>query len=63
MLTRTICLELRKERKMHKYTKPFLQVLLCALAIGCIAYGCMRGEAEIVLSKGIKLCLECVGIG
>ncbi len=39
------------------------QILLLILGISMISYGAIRGEAAAVLSKAIKLCLECVGIG
>ena len=43
--------------------KPVLQLALLLLGIGMMVYGVSRGEAAVVLSKAIKLCLECVGIG
>lgn len=49
--------------KKEIIAKPILQLALLALGIGMMAYGVSRGEAVAVLSKAIKLCLECVGIG
>ncbi len=45
--------------KSEKATQFFL------LAAGLVFFlvGILRGEAAVVLSKAIKLCMECVGIG
>ena len=45
--------------KSEKATQVFL------LAAGMVFFliGIFRGEAAVVLSKSIKLCMECVGIG
>lgn len=40
-----------------------LSVALLAAAVCFIVAGAARGEAAVVLDKGIHLCLECVGIG
>ena len=44
-------------------SKQILQLVLLAAGIILVTYGVARGEAAVVLSKAIKLCLECVGIG
>ena len=43
--------------------KAVAQAVLLAAGVSMVCYGALRGEAGAVLSKAIKLCLECVGIG
>lgn len=40
-----------------------MQVLLLLVGLAMLYLGVQRGEAEAVLNKAIRLCLECVGIG
>ena len=39
------------------------QIALLLAGVAMLCFGIWRGEAATVLSKAIKLCLECVGIG
>ncbi|MDO4393809.1 MAG: CD1871A family CXXC motif-containing protein [Bacillota bacterium] len=48
---------------MLRIKKSAVQWLLIVAGIGMLCFGAIRGEADTVLSKAIRLCLECVGIG
>ena len=43
--------------------KTAAQITLLLAGAAMLRFGVWRGEAATVLSKAIKLCLECVGIG
>ena len=43
--------------------KVAAQAVLLVVGVVMLCFGVWRGEAATVLSKAIKLCLECVGIG
>ena len=49
--------------KMSRRKKAAAQVTLLLAGAAMLCFGVWRGEAATVLSKAIKLCLECVGIG
>lgn len=48
---------------MVRSKKTMLQVSLLICGVAMLSYGALRGEVDTVLSKAIRLCLECVGIG
>lgn len=40
-----------------------VQVALLVLAAGMIAVGVLREEVELVLTKAVNICMECIGLG
>ena len=48
---------------MRHVKKAAAQAVLLVVGIAMLCFGVCRGEAAMVLSKAIKFCLECVGIG
>lgn len=49
--------------RVKKALSQAVQAVLFISGAVMLGFGAMRGEVETVLSKAIKLCLECVGIG
>lgn len=47
---------------MH-WKKATAQTVLLVVGMAMLCFGVLRGEAVTVLSKAVRLCLECVGIG
>ena len=62
-----LCATMRAQKKgvteLTRKKKAVFQIVLIICGIMMLCYGALRGEAETVLSKAIRLCLECVGIG
>ena len=48
---------------LYTSKKAAAQIVLLMAGAAMLCFGVWRGEAATVLSKAIKLCLECVGIG
>ncbi len=48
---------------LFRINKTVLQLVLLVVGVAMLSFGALRGEADTVLAKAIRLCLECVGIG
>ena len=49
--------------RMKKRNRIFVQITLLLVGVAFVTIGTLRGEAETVLNKAVRICLECVGIG
>ena len=54
---------MERVRNMSHRKKAAAQTALLIVGAAMLCFGVWRGEAAMVLSKAVKLCLECVGIG
>ena len=48
---------------MTERLRRILCVSLLVLGIAMIVVGILRGEAETVFKKAVRICMECIGIG
>ncbi len=47
---------------MEKKSPRVLSIVLLAAALALCIYGAVRGEAEAILLKAAKICMECIGL-
>lgn len=47
----------------EKMKSKLVSVAFLILSVSLIAFGIFREEAECVIEKATKICMECIGIG
>ena len=52
-----------EDRSMKKRTGGWLTAALLAAALAMCVYGAAAGQAEDVLAKAVRICMECIGLG
>lgn len=54
---------MENSKKNNKRLAEWAAPILIVLSLGLIGLGVFRGEASLVLTKAVNICLECIGIG
>ena len=57
-----------RECRMKNYINKITQckwtgIALAAVGILMMVFGIYRGEMEVVFTKAVNICMECIGIG
>ncbi|WP_367925682.1 CD1871A family CXXC motif-containing protein [uncultured Ruthenibacterium sp.] len=48
---------------MTEQKKRYLAIAILVVAVGMMAVGILRGEAQQVWMKASNICMECIGLG
>lgn len=48
---------------MRQEWRRWMPAVFFAAALGMYIYGAVTGQAEDVLRKAIRICMECIGLG
>jgi len=49
--------------KQKIFKSRLSSLLLLGMGIVMMYFGYQRGEAQVVMNKAIRVCMECIGIG
>ena len=43
--------------------KSIVTIVLIVIAMAMCTYGAFSGEMEIIFTKAVRICMECIGLG
>ena len=48
---------------IKRHSRLLMAAVVFLLSLAMCFYGGLRGEMEIVFTKAVNICLECIGLG